>query len=62
MTEKQNLFATSPVNITAERKRHLGGVISSTEYRDEYVIGTTNNQLAILSTIAENLLIYLFFV
>ena len=37
MTEKQNLFATSPVNITAERKRHLGGVISSTEYRDEYV-------------------------
>ena len=37
MTEEQNLFATSTVNITAERKGHLSAVIGNTEYRDEYV-------------------------
>ena len=35
--EAQNLFANSRVNITAEGKKHLGAVIGSTEYRDEYV-------------------------
>ena len=33
----ENLFATLRVNITAEGKRHLDGVIGSTEYRDKYV-------------------------
>ena len=33
----QNLFANLRVNITAERKRHLGQLIGSTEYCDEYV-------------------------
>ena len=35
--EAPNLFANSRVNITAEGKRHLGAVIGSTEYCDEYV-------------------------
>ena len=35
--ETQNLFANSRVNTTAEGKRHLGAVIKSTEYCDEYV-------------------------
>ena len=35
--EVQNVFADSRVNITAEGKRHLGAVIESKEYRDEYV-------------------------
>ena len=54
--EAQNLFANSSVNITTEGKRHLGAVIGSTEYRDEYVkslVKDWNNQLNILSTIAE---------
>ena len=54
--EVQNLFANSIVNITAEGKRHLGPVIRSTEYRDEYVKDLRkdwNNQLTTLSTIAE---------
>ena len=54
--EAQNLFANSSVNITAEGKRHLGAVIGSTEYRDEYVkslVKDWDNQLNILSTIAE---------
>ena len=54
--EAQNVFANSRVNITAEGKRHLGAVIESTEYHDEYVkdlIKDWDNQLTILSTIAE---------
>ena len=54
--EAQNLFANSRVNITVEGKRHLGAVIGNTEYRDEYVKGLVkdwDNQLTILSTIAE---------
>ena len=35
--EAQNVFAISRVNITAEGKRHLGAVIGTTEYHDEYV-------------------------
>ena len=41
---------------TAEGKRQLGAVIRSTEYRDEYVrdlVKDWNNQLTVLSTIAE---------
>ena len=44
------------MNITAEGKRHLGEVIGSTEYCDEYVkdlVKEWNNQLTILSTMAE---------
>ena len=44
------------MNITAESKRHLGAVIGSTEYHDEYVKSSVkdwDNQLTILSTIAE---------
>ena len=54
--EAQNLFANSRVNITAEGRRHLGAVIGSTEYRDEYVkdlVKVWESQLTILSTIAE---------
>ena len=35
--EAQNLFANSRVKITAEGKGHLGAVIGSTKYCDEYV-------------------------
>ena len=54
--EAQNLFANSRVNITDEGRRHLGAVIGSTEYRDEYVkdlVKVWESQLTILSTIAE---------
>ena len=54
--EVQTLFANSTVNITAEGKTHLGAVIRSAEYRDEYVkdlVKNWDNQLTILSTIAE---------
>ena len=54
--EAQNLFANSRVNITAEGKIHLGAVIGSIEHRDEYVkdlVKNWDNQLTILSTIAE---------
>ena len=46
----QNLFANSRVNIIAEGKRHLGAVIGSTEYRNEYVkhlVKDWDNQLTI---------------
>ena len=54
--EAQNLFPNSRVNITAEGKRHLGAVIGSTKYRDEYMkdlVKDWDKQLTILSTIAE---------
>ena len=54
--EVQNVFADSRVNIKAEGKRHLGAVIESTEYRDEYVndlVKDWDNELTILSIIAE---------
>ena len=54
--EGQNLFADSRVNILTEEKRHVGAVIASTEYRAEYVkdlVKDWNNQLTILSAIAE---------
>ena len=44
------------MNITAEGKTHLGAVIRSTEHRDGYVkdlVKDWDNQLTILSTIAE---------
>ena len=52
----QKVFANSRVNITAEGKRHLDAVIESTEYRDQHVKDSGkdwDNQLTILSTIAE---------
>ena len=54
--EAQNLFVNSRVNITTAGKRHLGAVIGSTEYRDEYVknlVKDWDNQLTILSPIPE---------
>ena len=56
LMEAQNIFANSRVNITAEGQRDLVAVIGSTEYRDEYVkdsVKDWDNQLTILSTIAE---------
>ena len=52
----QNVFANSRVNITAEGKGHLGAVIGSRKYRDEYVkdlVKDWDNQITILSTIPE---------
>ena len=46
------------MSITIEGKRHLGAVIGSNKYREEYVkvlINDWNNQLALLSPIAESL-------
>ena len=37
LMETQNIFTNSRVNIIAEGKIHLGAVIGSIEYRDEYV-------------------------
>ena len=54
--EAQNWFANSRVNITAEGKTHLGAVIKSMEYCNEYVtvlVKDWDNQLSILSTISE---------
>ena len=42
--EKQNLFANWRVNTTADRKRHFGAVIGSTEYQDEYVKDIVKDQ------------------
>ena len=56
MTESQNVFANSGVNVTAEGKRHPGAIIGSTGYRDEYVkdlVKDWEKQLTILSAIAE---------
>ena len=52
----QNVVANSRVNITAEGKGHLGAVIGSRKYRDEYVkdlVKDWDNQITILSTIPE---------
>ena len=49
--EAQNVFANSRVNVTAEGKRHLGAVITSTEYCDQYVkdlLKDWNNQFTTL--------------
>ena len=43
LMEAQNLFANSRVNIRAEGKTHLGAVIESIEYRDEYVKDLVKN-------------------
>ena len=45
------------MSITIEGKRHLGAVIGSNKYREEYVkvlINDWNNQLALLPPIAES--------
>ena len=51
-----NIFANSGVNITAEKKIHLGAVIGSTEYCNEYVkdlVKDWDNHFTILSNIAK---------
>ena len=53
----RNVFNGSNVNVTMEGKRHLGAVIGSNEYREEYVKDLDNdwdNQLVLLSSIAES--------
>ena len=55
--EARNTFNDSNVNITIEGKRHLGAVIGSNEYREEYLkdlVNDWNNQLVLLSSIAES--------
>ena len=55
--EARNVFNNSNVSITIEGKRHLGAVIGSNEYREEYVkdlVNDRNNQLVFLSSIAES--------
>ena len=54
--EAQNLFPSLSVNIPAKGKRHFGAIVGSTEYHDEYekdLVKDWDNQLTILSTIAE---------
>ena len=55
--EARNVFNNSNVSITIEGKSHLGAVIGSNEYREEYVkdlVNDWNNQLVFLSSIAES--------
>ena len=40
--EADQLFENTKINITVNDKRHLGAVIGSQEYRDEYVINKTD--------------------
>ena len=57
LREARNVFNDSNVYITIERKRHLGAVIGSNEYRQEYLkdlVNNWNNQLVLLSSIAES--------
>ena len=45
------------MNITIEEKRHLGAVIGGNKYREKYMkdlVNDWNNQLVLLSSIAEN--------
>ena len=51
--EARNVFNDSNVNITIEGKRHLGAVIGSNEYREEYaedLVHDWNNLLVLLSS------------
>ena len=62
--EARNVFTALNVITTIEGKRHLEAVIESNEYREEYLknlVNDCNNQLALLSSIAESLpqIIYL---
>ena len=55
--EARNVFNDSNVNITIKEKRHLGAVIGSNKYREEYMkdlVNDWNNQLVLLSSIAES--------
>ena len=42
VTETEKLFENTKINITVNGKWHLGAVIGSQEYRDEYVINKTD--------------------
>ena len=51
--EARNVFNDSNVNITIKGKRHLGAVIGSNEYREEYaedLVNDWNNLLVLLSS------------
>ena len=55
--EARNIFNDSTVNITIEGKKHLGAVIGSNEYREEYgkdLVNDWNNQLVLLPSIAQS--------
>ena len=57
LTVKEDKLNNANVNITMQGKRHLGAVIGSNEYREEYVkdlVNDWNNQLVLLSSIAES--------
>ena len=40
--EAKKLFENAKININVNGKQHLGAVIGSQEYRDEYVINRTD--------------------
>ena len=57
LTVKEDKLNNANVNITMQGKRYLGAVIRSNEYREEYVkdlVNDWNNQLVLLSSIAES--------
>ena len=56
LTECKELFASSPINITVEGKRHLGAAIGSPDYKNEYIddkVKTWVSNIKALSDIAK---------
>ncbi|XP_066918884.1 uncharacterized protein [Clytia hemisphaerica] len=56
LTIAQQAFASTQINITTEGKRHLGAVIGSTTFRDEYITGKIDilcNELLLLAEIGK---------
>ena len=51
--EAEKLFENTKINITVNGKRHLGAVIGSQEYRDEYVINKTDQIANELNNLCE---------
>ena len=51
------MFTDKNINITADRRKHLGVVVGSDTYKVQYIedlVDDWNTQLKRLSTIAEN--------
>ena len=56
LEEAKNMFSGTCVNVTSAGKRHLGAVIGSQQYKDEYVnelVTRWTKELKVLSQIAE---------
>ena len=53
MKKAEKLFENTKIDITVNGKRHLGAVISSQEYRDEYVINKTDQVVNELNNLCE---------